>query len=496
MNGKSVRQMCCTVLIAVVGAGCMPTPQPTGTAGDSAGVTWRTCPDQGSADPSLPEFECATLTVPFDYDHGDGPTFTLPLIRLASTSAQPRLLITNPGGPGIGGVADMRASHEYFAAFTDLYTVVSFDPRGIAGSTPAITCLDERQRSAIFDQPSVPVGDAVLHAEVLARGIGVSCQSRFADSLPHVGTGNVARDIDAIRAALGFEKLTYLGFSYGTFVGALYADMFPQRTDRMVLDSVMDPALTYEQVRHGQAVGMQDSITAFVADCLPLSDCPLAGPPDQALTQILDIVDRLNVAPFRAADGRVLSGARMLALIESSLYFPDSGWPTLREALREAVAGDMAAVTDAAYSDEMMVNPADSAYLAVVCIDFADRRDPAAPQRLAPLWARESPLSGGNRAWSLQPCESWPTAPVRHPGPVRAAGAGPVLILNTTGDPATPLPWAQSLHRQLRGSWLVIAPNQGHIAVSQNACAEDLATKFLRSGEHPESPVYTCPASN
>ena len=496
MNAKSVRQMCCAVLIAAVGAGCISTPRPTTTAGDAAGLTWQSCPDRGNADPSLPEFECAALTVPFDYDHSDGPTFALPLIRLASTSAQPRLLITNPGGPGISGVADMRASHEYFAGFTDLYTVVSFDPRGIAGSTPAIKCLDEGQRSAIFDQPSVPVGDAVLRAQMLARSIGASCQSRFADSMAHVGTGNVARDIDTIRAALGFEKITYLGFSYGTFVGALYADMFPQRTDRMVLDSVMDPALTYEQIRHGQAVGMQDSITAFIADCLPLPDCPLRGPPNQSLKQILDIIGRLNVSPFRAADGRMLSGARMLALIESSLYFPDSGWPTLREVLREAADGDLAAVTDAAYSDDMMVNPADSEYLAVVCIDFADRRDPAAPQRLAPLWARESPLSGGNRAWSLQACESWPTAPVRRPAPVRAAGAGPVLILNTTGDPATPLSWAQSLHDQLQGSRLVIAPEQGHIAVSQNACAEDWATTFLRSGKRPESPVYTCPASN
>jgi pimeloyl-ACP methyl ester carboxylesterase len=183
----------------------------------------------------------------------------------------------------------------------------------------------------------------------------------------------------------------------------------------------------------------------------------------------------------------------MLALVESSQYVPESGWPALRETLRDAVAKQWPAVVDAAYSPKLMVNPADSEYLSVVCIDFATTRDPEKPKRLAPVWAMDSPLSGANRAWSLEPCETWPVPPVREPGPVDPKGAGPVLILNTTGDPATPLAWAQSLHDQIKNSTLVVAPAQGHIASSQNACAEDTLVAFLMKGTLPPDRVFNCP---
>ncbi len=438
-------------------------------------------------------FECATIIVPSDYTRADGHSFSIAVTRLPSTAAHPRLLVTNPGGPGISGVADLHSSLEYFRALTDIYTVVSFDPRGVTGSEPAITCLDERQRRAIFDQPSVPSTETqTAQARLLAMGIGQSCQQQYGQALAHVGTDNVVRDMDAIRASMGFETLNYLGFSYGTFVGSTYLRTFPDRTDRMALDSVMDPAVDYQQIRHGQAVGMQNSVTAFVDNCLAASDCPLSGPKDVALQRIYEIVDTLDGAPYVAADGRRLSGARMLALIESSMYFPESGWPNLRRILRHAVDGDLAAVTDSAYSPDLMVNPADSEYLAVVCTDFQTERDPMAPARLAPGWAAESPLSGANRAWSLQPCETWPAPPNRQPAPVSASGAGNVLLLNTTDDPATPLAWAQALHSQLVGSSLVIAPAQGHIAMSQNACADRWLTRFLRTGQTPQEPTYTC----
>ncbi|MGV1086711.1 MAG: alpha/beta hydrolase [Mycobacterium sp.] len=453
---------------------------------------WTACATTDAA----PGLECSVLTVPSDYNRSDGKTFDISVIRIPSRSQHPKLLLTNPGGPGISGVNDLRSGREYFEKFADEYTVVSFDPRGVGGSAPAIRCLDDHQRQAIFNQPSVPTSGAeIAHAQELAAGIGDSCRRQFGDVLAHLGTANVARDMDELRAAMGFERTSYLGFSYGTFLGALYADMFPQRTDRMVLDSVMDPKLNYPDVRRGQAQGMQRSVTAFVDDCLRRSDCPLTAPNDQALQQISDIVTALNRQPFVGADGRTLSGARMLALVESAQYFPDSGWPGLRETLRHVVRGDWPAVVDAAYSPDLMVNPADSEYLSVVCIDFPTHRDPQAPVLLAPEWAAQSPISGGNRAWSLEPCESWPMAPVRQPGPVNPQGAGPVLILNTTGDPATPLAWAQSLHDQIENSTLVIAPAEGHIASSQNTCAEDTLIAFLMKGTLPASRVFTCPAN-
>lgn len=487
------------IVTAALVAACSAPAHAPESASAAKLAAWGPCvmtesmPDSTGAYPGV---ECATLTVPFDYSHPDGPSFAVPVIRIPSKAAQPKLLITNPGGPGIGGVSDLRTNQEYFEKFTDAYTVVSFDPRGVGGSVPAVQCLDDQQRREVFAQPSVPTSEKDMkRAKELATGIGQSCQRQFGEALAHVGTADVARDMDEIRKAMGFEQINYLGFSYGTFLGAMYANMFPAATDRLVLDSVMDPMLNYQEVRHGQAQGMQRSVTAFVEDCLTRADCPLSGPKEQALQQISGLIGKLDGQPFVGPDGRTLSGARMLALVESSQYYPDSGWPALRQTLRHALGGEWPAVLDAAYSPDLMVNPADSEYLSVVCIDFATTRDPEKPKKLAPVWTMESPISGGNRAWSLEPCETWPVAPVRENGPVNPQGAGPVLILNTTGDPATPLAWAQSLHGQIKGSTLVVAPAQGHIASSQNTCAEDALMTFLMKGQLPPGPVFTCPAN-
>lgn len=458
-------------------------------------TAWGPCPVADS--PPDAAVECATIAVPYDYNYPGGPTFTLPVSRIPSKAAKPQLLMMNPGGPGISGVDDLRSGWDYYEKFSDNYTVVSFDPRGVGASFPAASCLDDQQKAAVFNQPSVPTSDTdAQNRQRLAVGIGASCESQFSAVLSNLGTENVVRDMDAIRAAMGFDKVSYLGYSYGTFVGALYAQAFPERTDRMVLDSVMDPKLDYRQVRHDQAIGMQSSVAAFAEDCLRRIDCPLPGPASTAVASIIDLIVQRDRQPFVGADGRELSGSRMLALVESSQYQPVSGWPRLREVLRQAMTGAWPAVVEAAYSPDLMVNPADSEYLAVVCIDFANERDPQAPARLAPEWSRESPVSGGNRAWSLAPCESWPVPAVRKPGPVNPRGAGPVLILTTTGDPATPLKWAQSLHEQIRGSSLVIAPGPGHLASSQNACAEDALVAFLQSGTLPAATEYICPPNH
>lgn len=495
MPAVPVRALGCLLTGASVAAGCSAPPAadaPTVTVEAAPQLTgWGPCPPEG---PPADGLECATIDVPFDYTDPGGESFTLPVSRIPSTAEDPQLLIMNPGGPGISGVGDLRSGRDYYARFTDVYTVVSFDPRGVGGSVPAVSCLDGDQRSAVFNQPSVPMSpEQETTRNDLAAGIGVACEREFAAALGYVGTENVVRDVDAIRAAMGFERASFLGYSYGTFVGALYAQTFPERTGRVALDSVLDPSLDYREIRRAQAKGMQASVTAFAADCLSRDDCPLPGPAPAAVQAIIGVIEGLDADPYRAPDGRELSGSRMLALVESSQYSPRSGWPVLRSALADALAGRWPAVLDAAYSPDLMVDPADSEYLAVMCTDFATERDPQTPGRLAPEWAEESPVSGGNRAWSLAPCESWPVGPVRKPGPVNPQGPGPVLILNTSGDPATPLVWAQSLHRQIAGSALVIASGLGHLASAQNSCADETLVAFLREGTAPPEPVYTCP---
>jgi len=489
-----MRSAAAIVAAAMVASCSTTTYAPTSSKRQNL-TAWTPCPATESTQTPSTVFECASITVPMDYARADGPTFTVPLIRIPSKSSTPKLLITNPGGPGLGGVADLRSAASFFESFTNAYTVVSFDPRGVGGSSPAMACIGEQQRLAILNQPTVPVTpEQQQRARDLANGIGQSCSGQFGDALGHVGTANVVRDMDAVRDAMGFDKISYLGYSYGTFLGALYADTYPDRVDRMALDSAMDPKLTYQEIRHGQAQGLQASVTAFVEDCLPRPDCPLSGPKEHAFQTIQGIIDELDAQLVTTAGGRELSGARMLALLESSMYYPQSGWPALRKTLGQAIAGDWVPVVDAAYSPDLMVNPADSEYLSVVCVDFQTERDVDAPARLAPIWARESPLSGGNRAWSLQPCETWPVQAVRQPGPVHADGAGPVLILNMTDDPATPLAWAQSLHEQIKKSWLVIAQGHGHITSDQNTCADEVTMNFILRETLPPTQTYECPA--
>lgn len=231
----------------------------------------------------------------------------------------------NPGGPGISGVTDLRSGREYYEKFTDVFTVVSFDPRGVGASTPAASCLDDEQKTAIFNQPSVPRSESDdRRRQQLAAGIGASCERRLGSALGHLGTENVVRDMDVIRAAMGFDKTSYLGYSYGTFVGALYTQMFPERTGRVVLDSVMAPELDYRAVRYGQA--------RYAGQCggfhrrLPAPQrLSVAGPTQYAVQTIVDVIGRLDAEPYRAPDGRELSGSRMLALVESSQYMPKSG---------------------------------------------------------------------------------------------------------------------------------------------------------------------------
>jgi len=495
MSAKAVgRRSAAALLIpAVLAGGCSSAPPRSETAETKPALSaWGPCAEPPPAPGA--RLECATIAVPYDYNIPDGPTFTIPLIRIPSAAEKPQLLMMNPGGPGISGVGDVRAEWEYYATLADVYTVVSFDPRGVGGSVPAVSCLDEQQKSAIFDQPSVPLNDADRQRrQDLAAGIGEACERQFSTVLGALGTENVARDVNAIRAAMGFEKTSFLGYSYGTFIGALYAQNFPEHTGRVALDSVLAPQLDYREVRHAQARGMQASVTGFAADCLRQNGCPLTGPVDNAVQTVIDLIAQLDRQPYIGADGRQLSGSRMLAFVESMQYQPMTGWPSLRDVLAKALAGDWPPVLDAAYSPDLMVNPADSEYLAVVCTDFAAERDPQAPERLAPLWAQESPVSGANRAWSLAPCESWPVPAVRKPGPVNPDGAGPVLILSTAGDPATPLEWARSLHEQIGGSTLVVAPGPGHLASSQNTCADEALIAFLKDGTLPAGPEFTCP---
>lgn len=447
-------------------------------------LAWTACGDTTPAG-----MECSTFAVPRDYADPGGPAWTIALGRLPATGPGPALgtIVMNPGGPGNSGLRALRTSGSLYDHLRTRYDVVSFDPRGIGASTPAIDCLSAELASAIRDQVSRPTtAQQQALADALARAQALDCERELGDSLGRFGTRDVARDMDVLRAVLGEGQLDYLGVSYGTYLGAVYAELFPGRTHRMVLDSAMNPANDYERLRHDQAIAFSAAIERFAADCPAHPDCPLVPDVAGAIAQLEGLVAALDAQPFVAGDGRVLSGSRALNIVESSMYAPEQGWPDLRRVLGPALAGDPEPLLAYAYGPRQRVNPADSPYLAVMCHDLQLGRDPSVVPGLAAAWAGEAPLNGGNRAWSVLPCTEWRAMSDVRPAPIAAPGSGEILVLGVVGDPATPIAWSRALSAQLVHGRLLEWQGQGHKAYGRGGpCIDAAVDDFFFTGTLP-----------
>ena len=466
---------------------------PALTGFHSQEIDWVACPGPAPED-SL----CGTLAVPRNYDEPDGEEWQIAVAKLPATGGESQgAIVTNPGGPGIPGVEDLLDHPDGWDEQRQSFDVVSFDPRGVGGSRPAIDCMTDDLRDAIRNQSSSPRNQAAQSKAMATTRRHVDlCETQNGDMLADVGTRDVAGDMDILRAAIGQEKLNYYGFSYGTYLGAIYADLFPENVGRFVLDSVMDPANDYEQLRYGQALAQQRAIEQFIADCLEQDDCPLTGTADEAEQQLIGVVEALNREPVVADDGRVVSGMRMQNLIDSSMYTPETGWPDLREAIAAFQFGADDLLADAAYGPGQLVNPADSAYLAVMCHDLAVSLDPADIPALADEWSAQAPVTGANRAWSVLPCTEWPVRADQQPEAVTADGSGEILVVGVEGDPSTPVQWARSVAASLENGHLLIWDGEGHIASGRGGpCIDDAIAAFFEDGQLPPDGTV-CPGTS
>lgn len=298
-----------------------------------------------------------------------------PVGAVPATGERIGVLMANPGGPGISGVAYLRDWGQTLRALRTRYDIVSFDPPGVGGSVPDARCLTARQAERIRAQPSAPgTVTETRRAYRLAALIGNECADLLGPALADMSTLNAAAVMDRLRAALRERRIAYLGFSYGTLLGAAYADRYPGRTSRVVVDGAMDPTVNNDRVRRDQAVTLDMATERFIRNCPRHRDCPLTGDPRTDMTTLIDPVAQVDAEPYRS-NGRVLSGLRALNLIQSSMYFPPYGWEVLRGVLGPALDGDLEPMLDAAYSPDNMVNPADPEYLAVMCEDLADMLD-------------------------------------------------------------------------------------------------------------------------
>lgn len=448
-------------------------------------VEWKSCENS---------YQCATIKVPLDYANPGDRSISLELIKSPARGEKKGSLLINPGGPGGSGVDSVLESAQALTTqpVRDAYDVVGFDPRGVKRSTP-VTCYDAQgtdEYRATYNDPSTPEGMAA--AREVAKAFGQACADNSKGILDYVGTENAARDLDIIRALVGDKKLNYLGFSYGTLLGATYANIFPKNVGRFVLDGAVDPSISSSELTLGQAAGFEKAFRAYVTDCLSGSNCPLTGSVDEGLATIKSLIEEATAQPLQARDGRMVNGSLMVSGLILPLY-SQANWPALTQALEELVSrrdpttvlllADLSAdrEADGTYSGNSM-----NAFTAVNCLDYpADASDEQMRAQAAQL-EKVSPTIGKYLAYGDVGCQEWPVKANRTPAPISAEGAGDILVVGTTGDPATPYEWSVSLADQLSSGTLLTYEGEGHTAYGRaNACLNDAVDKYLLDGTVP-----------
>ncbi|NAZ85123.1 alpha/beta hydrolase [Kineococcus indalonis] len=484
--------------------GGAPDPVPVGTAAPAASEPAARA-DLAAFYGQRPEwvdcsggFQCARLTVPVDHADPAGATTSLALVRLpTSATGADRLgsIVLNPGGPGGSGVEYARAAASVLSEdVREHFDVVGFDPRGVGGSDP-LRCLDAAGVDELVAADATPDDAAeVRRLRALTSGLGRGCAAS-GELAAHVDSRTVVQDLDVLRAALGDDKLTYLGKSYGTYLGALYAERFPHRVGRLVLDGAIDPALSDEQVAAGQAGGFEVALRAYVQGCGQEDDCPLPADPDAAVARVRALLEGLDAQPLPTASGRPLTQGLGYYALAQPLYAP-SLWPRLTAALRSALAGDgtgLLALADAYAHRRPDGTYADNAVQALPAVNCLDRTEARTAEEVAasvPRYEAASPTFGAFLAWSALTCVDWPIPPVGRAAPVRAAGAAPVLVVGTTRDPATPYEWARGLAGQLEPGHLLTHDGDGHTAYRMgSSCVDDAVDAYLLAGHLPEPDV-------
>jgi pimeloyl-ACP methyl ester carboxylesterase len=336
--------------------------------------------------------------------------------------------------------------------------------------------------------PTSPSQEAATIAGL--KQFAASCETASANVLPHVGSVDAARDIEQLRRALGDAVLTYMGQSYGTLLGLTYASLFPTHLRALVLDSVIDPALTFDQITEGQAQGFEAVLQSFFTWCAGSSSCPWrpAGDPTAAL---LAQIAAAAATPVPAGRGRVAGAGELYDALLGGLY-ARSDWSALGSALAADAAGNGAPVVTMSdhYNQNGSTN-ADAAALAIDCLDHPVSHDLATFSSLADALKPSSPVFGPLLAWGEAACAVWPAPPTRLVGPVVAPGAPAVLVVGTTNDPATPYAWAANVSKQLGHGVLLTRDGDDHVAYFYSACVRGYVEAYLVSGVTPP-PGTTC----
>ncbi|MFG1906681.1 alpha/beta hydrolase [Kribbella sp. NPDC048928] len=449
---------------------------PVGTAAAAGSLDWKACK------PGAVE-QCATLTVPLDWSKPSGPTTTVFVAKVPAKDQKHKLgaLFFNPGGPGGAGGSIFAAglADAVLPQFRDRYDLVSFDPRG-TGSSSQLNCGPVlRPGVPVFPKSKVQY-DALVAS---SRATGEQCLKQHGDLMRNLDTRTVAHDMDAIRAALGERKFNYIGLSYGSYLGTLYAQQFPQRVGRMVLDGIVDHKQGSLKFMLDEAKVMEEGFNRFAAWCDQTTTCALHR---QDVGKVWDAtVRKADKTPLTGPNGPVNGDVLRMALpaLLPLTSMVSDNWPVLASALAKAAKGDGSDFANISYVGDL-----ETAYAAVSCMDlpgelhgYADARARMAlAKAVAPRvgaavegWAITAACAG----WPIPPSNPWQATPVH--------GTAPILITSTLHDPSTPVANARSLARQIDNSRLLTAGTYGHTAYFNSACARDRITDYLLDGKLP-----------
>jgi len=476
------------VSIALLGSACSGTSTVSLRTETTGTLTWKPCG----------HVQCASLSVPLDWNRPDYQHITLALARLPARHAHADVLLTNPGGPGASGVDfASQATNAFDAKVLDHFDIVSWDPRGVSRSAP-VNCLDNLD--AFYAANHDPKSPAEVAAHVATNQTFVdACRRNSAPELPYVSSYATAHDMDAIRAAMGVDRISYFGFSYGTFLGELYAQMYPARVDTMVLDGVVDPALSFRATSVQQAAGFDDELKQFFTWCRSHGSCGFArgGDPEAAYNTLQhDIADESIPATVHG-ESRTLGPGEFDVGVASALYAGEAGFEDLAKALAQAAQGQGDQLL--AFSDQYTERSPGAKYsngtaamYAIGCIDAPGPRTVDELAADASAAAAAAPHFGASTVWLDLPCVQWPVAPVAATGPIAAPGAPPILVVGTTHDPATPYAWAQSVAGELKSGHLLTYDGTGHTAYARgDDCIDGAVDAYLTAGTLP-APAMRC----
>ncbi|MFF4246335.1 alpha/beta hydrolase [Streptomyces sp. NPDC001822] len=495
---------CAALLTTALLAGCdggpasppaakapLPQTSDTSTGGASAPsrpLDWRRCGAPEGRETPGPAWRCATVRVPLDHADPDGRTIGIALIRKAATRKSERLgsMLFNFGGPGGSGVGILPRAAASYRELNTRYDLVGFDPRGVAASE-GVRCRDDQEQEKSYREIDMTPDTSAEEAAFVADGtaFGAGCARLSGTVLPHVGTTNAARDMDLIRAALGDDKLSYFGISYGTELGGTYAHLFPGRVGRVVLDAVVDP--TADSVGHArnQATGFQRALENYFRDS--------GQDPGAGTRRTAALLRRLDADPLPTSSGRELNESLAVTGIVTPLY-SKSGWPSLTAALDEAEnsgRGDRLLELADSYNGrdgKGHYGTQNHSQRAISCADSRARPTAAEARALLPEFRRLSPVFGPFLAWDTAGwCAGWPVEGEHDTPEASAPGASPILVIGTTGDPATPYEGARRMADELGDGVGVMVTNkgEGHGAYGESTCVTSLVDAYFLEGEVP-----------